>query len=998
MQTKFLLPLILWILCATALLAQAPQQFSYQAVARASNGDVLATKQVALRLSLLNGAPNGPMIYQETHSTTTNNLGLFTLQIGNGNVQSGSFGSISWGGGAKYLRVELDPNGGSNYVNMGVTPLLSVPYALYAEEGGTPYTQGNGIQINGQVISNTGDLNGNDDVLMTTNFGGDVTGTYDNIQLKPNTVGGTEITDQSVLGSDLHPMGANTGEVLKWNGSVWAPATDISGSGGSYNAGTGININGSTISALNDNVLWNALKLYGRDISSAVPNAGQVLKWNGNLWAPADDEQGSGGGNYQAGSGISINGTTISALSNDAIWNANRLQGNFVSTSAPANGQALVWNNANARWEPQTLTGNGLGGNGTGNYIAKFTGTNTLGNSVMYESGSGVGIGTTNVQGKFQIKGTADQSQLIIEAYTVQSNNQPIIQTLDGGGAELFRIHTDDNRNLFFGLRAGSSNQVVPTMQGEFNTFLGSQSGEFNTSGSYNTGTGYETLKLNTGGTNNSALGAFALGENISGSFNTGLGTFALRDNATGQSNTSIGASAMSSNTTGSTNTAIGASALNGNGSGSGNTAAGQRSMFNNFSGTRNVAIGQDAMYQSSIGNYNVAVGTHALYRNATRSNLVAVGDSALFNNGMNALDITQAIGNTALGSKALYSNTTGSENTGVGYQALFGSTVGSKNTGVGYQALHSNTLGEENTAVGYQAMMSNFTGLYNTATGFKALQNNAEGSRNTATGYFALQTNHSGVDNTANGYQALQSTIDGESNVAVGAKALSANTIGSYNTSVGAFALEFPTNALGNTALGYDAGGDYVNGNYNTFIGYNTKTNLSGYTNSTALGANAQITASNQVRLGNDAVTSIGGIVGWTNYSDARIKKDIQENVGGLAFIQRLRPVTYHLNLEEVSRITGSPSAASAGSEQASIRYTGFIAQEVAQAARESGYSFSGVDQPKSETDLYGLRYAEFVAPLVKAVQEQQVLIQAQGDMIRQLQEELKAIKEKMD
>ncbi|MDV7401958.1 hypothetical protein RZS08_61625, partial [Arthrospira platensis SPKY1] len=102
----------------------------------------------------------------------------------------------------------------------------------------------------------------------------------------------------------------------------WQPATDLSGGGGAYTAGTGIQINGSTISALNDNVLWNALKLYGRNISSMAPASGQVLKWDGNLWAPANDETGGGGGTYQAGVGISIAGNTISAQANDPLWNA----------------------------------------------------------------------------------------------------------------------------------------------------------------------------------------------------------------------------------------------------------------------------------------------------------------------------------------------------------------------------------------------------------------------------------------------------------------------------------------------------------------------------------------------------------------------------------------------------------------------------------------------------------------------------------------------------
>jgi hypothetical protein len=130
---------------------------------------------------------------------------------------------------------------------------------------------------------------------------------------------------------------------------------------------------------------------------------------------------------------------------------------------------------------------------------------------------------------------------------------------------------------------------------------------------------------------------------------------------------------------------------------------------------------------------------------------------------------------------------------------------------------------------------------------------------------------------------------------------------------------------------------------------------------------------------------------VGWTNLSDARFKENIEENVSGLDFILRLRPVTYTLDMEKIARFIGEDKKGKSDhdprqdnnatlkkgmNEKAKIRYTGFIAQEVEQVSRETGFDFSGVDPPKNEHDFYGLRYSEFVVPLVKAVQEQQELI----------------------
>ncbi len=999
MNTRILTFLLVLIIMPGLALAQAPPFFNFQAVARNAAGEVLKDKTIAVRLSITDITPNGTMVYQETHTVLTNKVGMFSLRIGAGTVQSGSMSSVDWGGGTKYLRTEIDPNAGTAYVDLGATPFVSVPYALYAANGGTPYTGGAGIQITGTTITNTGDLNGADDVTQSTLFGGDLTGTYNSLQLKPGSVGTPEIADQSILGIKLQQMGANSGEVLKWNGTVWAPSTDLLGTGGSnYNAGTGIAINGTVISALNDNVLWNALKLYGRDISAAVPTAGQVLKWTGIAWAPLDDDTGNGGSNYSAGLGIDIASNVISAQANDAIWNSNRLQGYSVNVAAPSNGQALVYNQAASRWEAQTLVGGGgVGGSGTPGYLSKWDGTNSLNNSIFYETAGNVGIGNTSPLARVHIKGLNNQPQFMVDAANNQGNDQPLILARKADGSVLFGIHSDDSKNIFIGVDAGKNNQFVNTLSGEQNIFVGRSAGSTNTSGTDNTIVGYDGLKTNSTGSSNTVLGSFGLTSNTTGDHNTAVGPYTLQLNTTGRFNTSIGSGTMSLNSSGDYNTAVGGLSLNACSVGSDNIAIGHRSMFNSYSGFRNIAIGKDAMFNSNTGDHNIAIGAGSLNLNNGRSYQVAVGDSTLFHNSQGFGDPEQAQANTAIGSKSMFENKLGSHNTAVGYKSMFGNVDGDHNIGIGSFSLFSNGIGNENTAVGYEAMYHNYSGIQNTAVGKQALINNSIGNRNSALGYRALSDNNDGIDNTAMGYQAMDSNQDGEGNAAFGANALGNSVIGDWNTAVGVNSLLFGTQFSGNTAVGYNAGGNNVNGSFNTFIGYDAKSNLSGYSNASALGNGVIITGSNQVRLGNGAVTSIGGFANWTNISDGRVKKDIEESVKGLDFILRLRPVTYHLNLDAAAQIQGGSTARIEGqSEKEQIRYTGFIAQEVEQAAVQSQYDFSGVDKPQNGQDLYGIRYAEFVAPLVKAVQEQQQLIETQGELIRQLQIEIDALKKK--
>ena len=123
--------------------AQAPEQFSYQAVIRDAQGDLVSNQSITVNISILEGNSTGVVVFEEEHTITTNDNGLATLVIGNGLNTFGDIASISWGDNAYYLKIETDPEGGNNFSITATTQLLSVPYALYANEAGSaPGTQG----------------------------------------------------------------------------------------------------------------------------------------------------------------------------------------------------------------------------------------------------------------------------------------------------------------------------------------------------------------------------------------------------------------------------------------------------------------------------------------------------------------------------------------------------------------------------------------------------------------------------------------------------------------------------------------------------------------------------------------------------------------------------------------------------------------------------------------------------------------------------------------
>jgi hypothetical protein len=248
--------------------------------------------------------------------------------------------------------------------------------------------------------------------------------------------------------------------------------------------------------------------------------------------------------------------------------------------------------------------------------------------------------------------------------------------------------------------------------------------------------------------------------------------------------------------------------------------------------------------------------------------------------------------------------------------------------------------------------------GGHNVAFGKDALISTTSGRSNVAFGNISLYSNTTGDNNVACGYAALYN-LTGSNNVGMGDQSSHSNKTGSNNVAVGVHTLF--KNIIGNSLVA---------------IGHEADVSVDGLTNSCAIGAESVVTTSNTIQLGNFKIISLCCEVNLTTPSDKHQQICVTENVPGIEFINRLRPVTYR-SLKGDQRICK----------------TGFIGQEVHIAAQQVDYNFNGISIPEEKTNNYGLSYSLFVVPLVKAVQEQQKIIQLLQKQIQELTTRLEKI-----
>jgi len=281
---------------------------------------------------------------------------------------------------------------------------------------------------------------------------------------------------------------------------------------------------------------------------------------------------------------------------------------------------------------------------------------------------------------------------------------------------------------------------------------------------------------------------------------------------------------------------------------------------------------------------------------------------------------------------------------------------------------------GTDNAFYGDYAGAGNTTGNYNVMIGTQAGQTKTSGDLNTIIGWAAGRTNTAHQGNTLVGAQAGEfTTPTGNVNTFVGEKAGWNVTDGTANVMVGHRSGQNTTTGFFNVFVGTLIGGTNTTGTRITLVGNNADVSANNLNNATAIGEGATVNASNKVRIGNTSVSVIEGQVAFTAASDQRFKKDIKGLTAGLDFVMKLKPVSYQMKNLSDTRTNW-----------------GFLAQDIERiVGSENAILTIGEDKDRT----LGLRYTDFVAPLVKAMQEQQKEIEDLQNKLAKSQEQVNSL-----
>ncbi len=347
---KKLILMLMLLVAASAGWAQAPGIFNYQGVARNSVGNVLVNKSISLRLTIHDGSATGATVYSETRGVTTNPFGLFNVQVGSSGATAvtGTITGVNWTLGAKYIQVEIDPNGGASFINVGTAQLVSVPYAMSSLTTGDivlPFTKSQGSG--------------------TTLFG---------------------LTNTGTAGAGSFSV-SNTGS----SAAALTAATN----------GTGFALQASS--------------------SNATPKALRTI-----------------GGLQFTGIGEGLN----KVLTTDAA--------------------------GNATWQSAAAVG-AVSGTGTVNFIPKWTpNTSTLGNSLLFDDGSSVGLGTATPDHRFTVShggstGISSTSTSGFSVIDINAQNGDAALRFQSAGVSQWNLRNrpTDNYLEFFELGGGGGSRMV---------------------------------------------------------------------------------------------------------------------------------------------------------------------------------------------------------------------------------------------------------------------------------------------------------------------------------------------------------------------------------------------------------------------------------------------------------------------------------------------------------------------------------------------------------
>jgi len=612
-----------------AVKAQAPQQFNYQGAARNANGTPLANKNIALRISILDGSSTGIVQYSEVRNVTTNALGLYTLAIGATGASSvnGTIAGVTWASGLKFVKVEIDPDNGINFSLAGTAQLLSVPYALYAANGptgakGDPGVAGpagaQGIAGPQGPVGATG-AQGPIGLIGAAGAQGAMGATGP--QGAKGDIGATGATGlQGVQG--IPGVKGDKGD--KGDVGPVGPSTGVAGGDltGNYPNPTLANLQGKTLNATS-------------------PANNQVLLFDGAAWKPVTlDVSQLSGAKALTSTDLSISANGATALLKSVVIDINA---GAVSTLKLADGAVTT-----AKLADAAVSSVKIGSKEIKNININDAAVNTL--QLADAAVTSIKIGNKEVKhiniddlavntlqladGSVTTPKLADASVTVTKLTTdgVSDANKVYITNATTGKPELISRTLFANANAW-ALKGNTGNTD------QNNNFLGNtddvainflvnglKSGRLGNSSESNISYGYKTLTANVSGFYNSAFGREALSVNISGYENSAFGYLVLRQSFSAINNSGFGSQALAINTVGSNNTAIGTHTLMANRTGISNTAIGSLALEAS-NGDNNTALGYAAGSKNN-GAGNVFIGSNAAANSTNVNNTLVVANS----------------------------------------------------------------------------------------------------------------------------------------------------------------------------------------------------------------------------------------------------------------------------------------------------------------------------------------------------------------------------------
>ncbi len=549
--------------------AQVPQSFKYQSVIRNSLGDVLANQNVGIQLSILEGSDTGTSVYTETWDVTTNQFGLVSLNVGQG-VTSDVFATINWVNNSYYLQVAVDVSGGTSYIVMGASQLLSVPYALYSNESNSDKW----LNEESTIYYNGGNVG-----VGTSSPSGKLV-----IKADPGAAPDSVLFE--VKDKDGIPLMRITSEGVK----IYVKDGQ-KGIAGGFAVGRYATAKGG-IDTTFLLVTPDSTRVYTSPGTKGIAGGFAV-------------------GRYATAKGGAINKYFYTGIDSTRIYlteNPKGIAGGFAVgryATAKSNSEKYFYTDIDSTriWTQDSVAGFGvrsIKNNSVSSYMQLtpqnyFIGHNSGKNITrgLYNNFFGYTAGENNTEGFYN-------TFIGYESGFSNIGIRPWITTLLHG-----------YKNTFVGYQSGKNN-----IYGDDNTFIGSGAGLNNTDGRLNTFIGTESGHENTLGYFNVFLGTSSGYKNTEGRYNTFIGHNSGHNNINGEDNVFLGLNTGTNILTGQNNVSIGNGSL---GSHLYSTNLGE--------GSNNVYIGKDAAARNDNGNGNIFIGYQAGY-NELGSNKLYIENS----------------------------------------------------------------------------------------------------------------------------------------------------------------------------------------------------------------------------------------------------------------------------------------------------------------------------------------------------------------------------------